>query len=125
MNEMDGLGPQAEVIFLLTTNRPEVLEPALSARPGRIDQAIEFPLPDDGCRRRLFELYGRGLDLSGLDLDAVGRPDGRGQPGVHRGAVAQGGADGGGARRGGRAAAADRRRRAGGGAGAGRTSAAS
>ncbi len=68
MDEMDGLGPKAEVIFLLTTNRPEVLEPALSARPGRIDQAIEFPLPDDGCRRRLFELYGHGLDTSALDL---------------------------------------------------------
>src|SRR5262249_58583003 len=47
MDEMDGLGPKADVIFLLTTNRPEVLEPALSARPGRVDQAIEFPLPDE------------------------------------------------------------------------------
>ena len=73
MNEMDGLGPQAEVIFLLTTNRPDMLEPALSARPGRIDQAIEFPLPDDGCRRRLFEVYGRGLDLSAAGPAAVGR----------------------------------------------------
>jgi cell division protease FtsH len=68
MNQMDGLGPRSEVTFLLTTNRPEILEPALSARPGRIDQAIEFPLPDEGCRRRLFELYGRGVDLSGVDL---------------------------------------------------------
>jgi ATP-dependent 26S proteasome regulatory subunit len=46
-----------------------VLEAALSARPGRIDQAIEFPLPDEPCRRRLFGLYGKGLDLSTLDLD--------------------------------------------------------
>jgi hypothetical protein len=69
MDEMDGLGTKAEVIFLLTTNRPEVLESALSARPGRIDQAIEFPLPDEVCRRRLFTLYGKGLDLSGLNLD--------------------------------------------------------
>ena len=68
MNEMDGLGPRAEVIFLLTTNRPDILEPALSARPGRIDQAVEFPLPDAACRRRLFEVYGRGLDLSGTDV---------------------------------------------------------
>jgi hypothetical protein len=69
MNEMDGLGPRAEVIFLLTTNRPEILEPALAARPGRIDQAVAFPLPDDAGRRRLFELYGTGLDLSGVDVD--------------------------------------------------------
>jgi len=69
MDEMDGLGPRAEVIFLLTTNRPEILETALMARPGRIDQAVEFPLPDEKCRRRLFSLYGQGLDLSALDVE--------------------------------------------------------
>jgi len=68
MDEMDGLGTKAEVIFLLTTNRPEVLEPALSGRPGRIDQAVEFPLPDEDCRRRLFLLYGKGLEMSRVDL---------------------------------------------------------
>jgi ATP-dependent 26S proteasome regulatory subunit len=44
---MDGLREDAEVIFILTTNRPDQLEPALASRPGRIDQAIEFPLPDE------------------------------------------------------------------------------
>ncbi len=39
--------PDARVLFLLTTNRPEVLEPALAGRPGRIDQAIEIGLPED------------------------------------------------------------------------------
>jgi hypothetical protein len=68
LNEMDGMGAQAEVIFLLTTNRPDVLESALSARPGRIDQAVEFPLPDEDCRRRLFALYGRDLDLTAVDV---------------------------------------------------------
>jgi hypothetical protein len=57
MNEMDGLDPEAEILFLLTTNRPEAIEPALANRPGRIDQAIHFPLPDEDCRRRLIELY--------------------------------------------------------------------
>ena len=47
LNEMDGLNEDAEILFLLTTNRPEALELALSSRPGRVDQAIEFPLPDD------------------------------------------------------------------------------
>jgi ATP-dependent 26S proteasome regulatory subunit len=69
LDEMDGLGPKAEVIFLLTTNRPETLEPALAARPGRIDQAIEFPLPDAECRGRLFALYGWALDLAAVDMD--------------------------------------------------------
>jgi hypothetical protein len=68
LDEMDGLGPKADCIFLLTSNRPEVLEPALAARPGRIDQAVEFPLPDEECRRRLFALYGRGLDLAGVEV---------------------------------------------------------
>jgi len=69
LNEMDGLGSDAEVIFILTTNRPDAIEPAIAARPGRIDQAIEFPLPGDDCRRRLFELYGRGLQLELRELD--------------------------------------------------------
>lgn len=63
LNEMDGLSDDVDVLFLLTTNRPDLLEPALASRPGRIDQAIEIPVPDETCRRRLFELYGRGLTL--------------------------------------------------------------
>jgi hypothetical protein len=68
LNEMDGLADDADVLFLLTTNRADILEPALAARPGRIDQAIELPLPDEGCRRRLFELYARGLALRVTDI---------------------------------------------------------
>jgi hypothetical protein len=63
LNEMDGLREDAAVFFILTTNRPEQLESALSGRPGRIDQAIEFPLPDADGRRKLASLYARGLDL--------------------------------------------------------------
>ena len=63
LNQMDGLKDDADILFLLTTNRPDILEPALAARPGRIDQAIEIPLPDYDCRRRLFDLYGQGLTL--------------------------------------------------------------
>src|SRR5919198_5384327 len=71
LNQMDGLADDADILFLLTTNRPDILEPALAARPGRIDQAIEIPLPDAGCRRRLFDLYGRGLRLELADLDGL------------------------------------------------------
>jgi ATP-dependent 26S proteasome regulatory subunit len=71
MDEMDGLGSKAECIFLLTTNRPEILEPALAARPGRVDQAIFFPLPDLECRRRLVGLFSHGLDLSKVDVEDV------------------------------------------------------
>jgi hypothetical protein len=71
LNEMDGLAEDADVLFLLTTNRPDVLEPALAARPGRIDQSVELPLPDAGDRRRLIELYARGLELRTEQLDNV------------------------------------------------------
>lgn len=63
LNQMDGLADDADILFLLTTNRPDILEPALASRPGRIDQAIEIPLPDRACRQRLFDLYGQGLKL--------------------------------------------------------------
>lgn len=61
LNEMDGLREDAQVLFILTTNRPAELEEALTSRPGRIDQAIEFPRPDDNGRRQLIKLYGGGL----------------------------------------------------------------
>lgn len=71
LNEMDGLQRDVDVIFVLTTNRPDVLEPALAARPGRIDLAVELPLPDTYARLRLLELYARGLHLIDIDLTAV------------------------------------------------------
>lgn len=71
LNEMDGLADDADVIFVLTTNRPDLLEPALAARPGRIDQAVEIALPDAACRRRLLLRYGSGLDLRLERLDGL------------------------------------------------------
>jgi ATP-dependent Clp protease adapter protein ClpS len=63
LNEMDGLKQDADILFILTTNRPEQLESALAGRPGRIDQAIEVPVPDEIGRNKLIQLYGRGLPL--------------------------------------------------------------
>src|SRR5437879_8615628 len=63
LNEMDGLRDDVDVLFVRTTNRPDILEPALAARPGRVDLAVPLPLPDADARRRLFALYGRGLRL--------------------------------------------------------------
>ena len=60
---MDGLKQDADILFVLTTNRPEQFESALASRPGRIDQAIEVPLPDEIGRKKLVRLYGRGLPL--------------------------------------------------------------
>lgn len=68
LNEMDGLDEDADVIFVLTTNRVDLLEPALASRPGRIDQAVEICLPDEECRRRLLDRYLGDLELQDVDL---------------------------------------------------------
>lgn len=77
LNEMDGLKEDADILFVLTTNRPEELEGALAGRPGRIDQAIEVPLPDATGRAKLVRLYGKGLPLDESVVDeAVRRTEG-------------------------------------------------
>lgn len=63
LDEMDGLKPDEDVLFVLTTNRPDRLEGAIAQRPGRIDLAAEIPLPDEAGLLALLELYGEGLDL--------------------------------------------------------------
>jgi len=73
LNEMDGLREDAAIMFVLTTNRPEQLEAALASRPGRIDQAIEFPMPDVEGRRKLVHLYARGLAISSELVNSVVR----------------------------------------------------
>ncbi len=63
LNQIDGLGDDVDVTFMLTTNRVEVLERALVERPGRVDAAIEIAVPDEGDRIKLFRLYGQGLGI--------------------------------------------------------------
>jgi DNA polymerase III delta prime subunit len=63
LNQIEGLAEDEDLLFLLTTNRPDLIEPALAARPGRIDLALEIPLPDEDGRRRLLRLYGEGIPL--------------------------------------------------------------
>ena len=64
LDALDGLDGDADVTFLLTTNRVELLERALAERPGRVDLAVEVGLPDASARRRIFELYARSLPFS-------------------------------------------------------------
>lgn len=73
LNEMDGLKEDCDILFVLTTNRPEELESALAGRPGRIDQAIEVPLPDEIGRGKLIRLYGKGLPLEQPIIDEAVR----------------------------------------------------
>ncbi len=63
LDAMDGVGADADVTFVLTTNRAEVLERALVDRPGRVDLAVEIPKPDAQARERLLRLYAGRLAL--------------------------------------------------------------
>lgn len=71
LDAMDGLDDDADVAFVLTTNRPDMLERALAQRPGRVDLAVEIPLPAHAERVRLLELYGRLVAFSPAALDAA------------------------------------------------------
>jgi ATPase family associated with various cellular activities (AAA) len=79
LDAMDGAALDADLLFLLTTNRADLLEPALAARPGRVDVAVEIALPDAPARERLLRLYGQGVPLALTEDDvnlAVERTDG-------------------------------------------------
>ncbi|MBO1756424.1 ATP-binding protein [Allobranchiibius sp. CTAmp26] len=73
LDAMDGSAADADLLFVLTTNRAEVLERALIQRPGRIDVAVEIDRPDEGARRKLLRLYGAEVlaALSDEDLEQV------------------------------------------------------
>jgi len=79
LDAMDGAAPDADLLFVLTTNRADLLEPALATRPGRVDVAIEIDLPDAEARKQLLALYGRTLPLrlsEGETREVVERTDG-------------------------------------------------
>jgi hypothetical protein len=71
LNEIDGVGADSDVTFVLTTNRVDVLEAALVDRPGRIDLAVHIPRPDAAARLRLLRLYARGVRLELPDSTAL------------------------------------------------------
>jgi ATP-dependent 26S proteasome regulatory subunit len=73
LEALDGLSDDADVAFLLTTNRVDILEPALAQRPGRVDLAVEITLPDESARRRLITLYARSLPFTPATLDRAAR----------------------------------------------------
>lgn len=71
LDQMDGLAGDADVCFLLTTNRADLIETALAQRPGRVDLAVEVPLPDADGRARLLALYGAGIEMAADDVQSV------------------------------------------------------
>ncbi|MDQ0756234.1 ATP-binding protein [Arthrobacter sp. B3I4] len=77
LDAMDGLASDADVAFVLTTNRVDMLERALAQRPGRVDLAVEIPLPAQTERVALLQLYSRGIGFSAGALEeAAARTEG-------------------------------------------------
>lgn len=76
LDALDGLDADADVAFLLTTNRVADLELALSQRPGRVDLAVEIPLPDEAGRLALLQLYAAQLFSQDALAHAAARSEG-------------------------------------------------
>jgi cell division protease FtsH len=69
--EMDGFEPNAKVIVMAATNRPDVLDPAL-LRPGRFDRRVTIDLPDRHDRKAILEVHARKKPLQeDVNLDII------------------------------------------------------
>lgn len=71
LDALDGLDGDADVAFVMTTNRVEVLERALAERPGRVDLAVEIPIPALPERQRLFRRYAHDLPFTDAAIEAA------------------------------------------------------
>ncbi|NEP18818.1 MAG: ATP-dependent zinc metalloprotease FtsH [Leptolyngbya sp. SIO4C1] len=71
LTEMDGFEPNAGVIIVAATNRPEVLDPALR-RPGRFDRQVVVDRPDKLGRKSILQVHASKIQLAeDVDLDKI------------------------------------------------------
>lgn len=74
--EMDGFGSDDGVIVVASTNRVDVLDPAL-LRPGRFDRHVSVGLPDIEGRKAILKVHARKIKMSdevNLEVIAQGTP---------------------------------------------------
>jgi transitional endoplasmic reticulum ATPase len=73
LTEMDGIQSLENVVVLASTNRPDILDPAL-LRPGRFDRLIYVPPPDYEARLEIFKVHTRNMPLAeDIDLQHLAR----------------------------------------------------
>merc|ERR1712146_129500 len=71
LTEMDGMNSKKNVFIIGATNRPDIIDPAV-LRPGRLDQLIYIPLPDEESRRSILKANLRKTPLADdIDLNVV------------------------------------------------------
>jgi cell division protease FtsH len=71
--EMDGFDQSSAVVVIASTNRPDILDKALT-RPGRFDREIAVNLADVNGREAILKVHSRNLKLEdGLDLTWIAR----------------------------------------------------
>ena len=69
--ELDGFDPRVGVVVMAATNRPDMLDPALT-RPGRFDRQVSIEPPDRAGRQQILELHSRDKPLAAnIDLGEV------------------------------------------------------
>lgn len=67
LNEMDGFDAAEGVVLLAATNRPEILDPALT-RPGRFDRQVQVELPDLKGREDILKVHAKNIKRE-TDID--------------------------------------------------------
>ncbi|XP_034571144.1 cell division cycle protein 48 homolog isoform X1 [Setaria viridis] len=73
LTEMDGMNAKKTVFVIGATNRPDIIDPAL-LRPGRLDQLIYIPLPDEASRHQIFKACLRKSPVAkDVDLGALAK----------------------------------------------------
>ena len=70
---MDGMGAKKNVFIIGATNRPDIIDPAI-LRPGRLDQLIYIPLPDELSRLSILKSNLRKTPVSkDVGLEYIGK----------------------------------------------------
>ncbi|NHJ47210.1 MAG: CDC48 family AAA ATPase [Asgard group archaeon] len=62
LTEMDGLNKIRNIVVIMATNRPDIIDPAV-IRPGRTDRFIAINMPDIKARKQIFEIHMKNMPL--------------------------------------------------------------